>query len=116
MAGYVAHAPGGGGAAARQLRRDVHDRDEIELHSAESLGLMKTEQPALVQELLVLADEHAGVFALRGALAQNGDDVARPLHRLVVADGREITAHRLRQGAHRRCLIHSSGSVVKSSG
>src|SRR4029453_15239219 len=105
MAGDVGHAPGRGRAAARKLRRDVHDRHEIKLHPAEGLGLVKPEQPALVQELLVVADEHARVLGALSALAQDRHDLARAAHRLVVADGGEITTHPLRQRAHALALL-----------
>ena len=56
MAGQVAHVPGRGRAAARQLRGDVHDGHEVQLHPAEGLRLVKAEEPGLVQGLLVLAN------------------------------------------------------------
>src|SRR5262249_8786697 len=105
MAGDVAHAPGRGRAAARKLRRNVHDRHEVKLHPAEGLGLMKPEQPALVQELLVVADEHAGVLAALGARAQDRDDLAPSAHRFAVADGGEITTPPLRQRAPRLAVL-----------
>src|SRR5689334_6766279 len=45
MAAEIAHVPRRGRAAARELRRNVHHRDEIELHSPEGSGLVKTQQP-----------------------------------------------------------------------
>src|SRR5262245_29329349 len=66
---------------------------------------MKPEQPALVQELLVVADEHARVLGALGELAQDRHDLARAAHRLVVADGGEITTRPLRQGAHCLALL-----------
>src|SRR5262249_45602794 len=51
-----------------QAPRDVDDRHKVKLHPAEGLGLVKPEQPALMQELLVVADEHAGIL---GALARS---------------------------------------------
>jgi hypothetical protein len=87
MAGDVAYAPGGGRAAARELGGDVHDRHEVELHATEGLRLVKAEQPALVQELLVLADEHASILGALRALAQDRHHLARPLHRFRVVDG-----------------------------
>ena len=60
---------------------------------------MKTEEPALVQELLVLAQQHARVLGLGGTLTQDGHDLPHPPHRLVVADGGEIATLRLRQRA-----------------
>ena len=109
MAGDVARVPGGGRAAAGELRRNVHDRHEVELHSTEGFGLMKPEQPALVQELLVLAQQHPGVFGPRGALTQDGHDLPRAPHRLGVADGGEIAALRLRQRAHGTVSIAGTG-------
>ena len=100
MAGDVAHVPGGGGATARELRRDVHDGHEVELHPTKGFGLVKTEQPALVQELLVLAQQHPRVLGPRRTLAQDRHDRPRAPHRLGVADGGEIAALRLRQRAH----------------
>ena len=69
VAGDVADVPGRRRAAARKLRRDVDDRHEGKLHPAESLRLVKSEQPALVQELLVLADQQPGVFGVLRARA-----------------------------------------------
>ena len=105
VASDVTHAPGRGRAAARKLRRDVDDRHEVKLHPAEGLGLVKPEQPALMQELLVVADEHAGVLGALGALAQDRHDLARSAHRLAVADTGEITTHPLRQRAHRLAVL-----------
>jgi hypothetical protein len=110
MAGDVADAPGRGGATARELRRDVHYGDEGKLHPPESLRLMKPEQPGLVQELLVLANEHAGVLGRLRALAQKRHDLACPAHRLLAADVGEVAAQALRQRAHRTalqaCTVH----------
>jgi hypothetical protein len=90
VAGEVADVPGGAWTAAREFVRDVDQGHERKLHPAERLRLMKPEQPALVQQLLVLADEHARVFGRLRALAQGRHDLARPPHRLVVVDGGEI--------------------------
>jgi hypothetical protein len=57
-------------AAACDLGRNVHHRHEIELHAAERPGLVEAEEPCLVQELLVLADQHARVLGGLRALAQ----------------------------------------------
>ena len=54
-----------------------------------------------MQELLVLADEHARVLGRLRPLAQHRHDLARPAHRLVVADAGEIAPRRLRQRADR---------------
>ena len=43
------------------------------------------------------------------ALAQDRHDLARPPHRLVVADGGEIAPHRLRQRAHGVALLARAG-------
>ena len=99
MAGQVAHVPGRGRAAARQLRGDVHDGHEVQLHPAEGLRLVKAEEPGLVQGLLVLANQHPRVFGLLGALAQDRHDLPRPTHRLRVADAGEVPTHCLRQRA-----------------
>ena len=66
---------------------DVEDRDERQLHPAEDLRLMEAKQPGLVQQLLVLANEHARILGGCRALAQGRHDLARAAHRLVVADG-----------------------------
>jgi len=58
-----------------------------------------------MQELLVVADEHAGVLGALGALAQDRHDLARSAHRLAVADTGEITTHPLRQRAHRLAVL-----------
>src|SRR5262249_16009549 len=94
----------GGGGAGGTPGRKAQDRHEVKLHPAEGLGLMKPEQPALVQELLVVADEHAGVLGALGALAQDRHDFARAAHRLVVADGGKIAPHPLRHRAHALAL------------
>ena len=99
MAAEIADVPRRRRAAARDLGRNVDDRDERQLHAAERLRLMEAKQPGLVQQLLVLADEHARVLGSLRALAQHGHDLARAAHRLVVADGGEIAAGRLRQRA-----------------
>src|SRR5262249_59046929 len=99
MAGDVPHALGRRRTAARKLRRNIHDGHERKLHPAEGLWLVKPEQPALMQELLVVANEHAGILGALGALAQDRHDLPRPPHRLVVADAGEITTHALRQRA-----------------
>ena len=114
MAGEVADVPGRRRAAARKLRRDVHDGHEVELHAAEGLGLMEAEKPGLVQQLLGVAGETARVLGRLRALAQHRHDLARPAHRLVVADPREVAAGRLRQGAYRVALV-SSGRPWLSS-
>src|SRR5262249_20395191 len=95
----------GGGGAGGTPGRKAQDRHEVKLHPAEGLGLMKPEQPALVQELLVVADEHAGVLGALGALAQDRHDFARAAHRLVVADGGKIAPHPLRQRAPALALV-----------
>ena len=95
MAGEVADVPGRRRAAARKLRRDVHDRDEVELHAAERLGLMEAEQPALVQQLLVLADQHRGRLRRFCARSRSTGTISRARRmRLVVADAGEIAARR----------------------
>lgn len=101
MTRHVSHAPCGRRAATRKLRRDVDDGHERKLHAAERLGLMKPEQAALVQELLVLTNKHARVFSALSALAQHRNDLPRALHRLVVIDPGEVAPHGLRQRACR---------------
>ena len=76
---------------------------------AERLGLVKPEQPALVQELLVLADQHAGVLGPLRALAQDRHDLARPPHRLAIIDGGEVAPHRLRQRADLMAFLARAG-------
>ena len=105
VTGDVSHVPRRGWAAARQLGRDVHDGDEGKLHPAEGLGLVKPEQAALVQELLILANEHAGVFGALGALAQDRHDLPRPPHRLAIIDAGEIAPHALRQRSNGSGLL-----------
>ena len=97
------------GQPRADLGRDVHHRHEVELHAAERLGLVEAEQPGLVQELLVLADEHARVLGLLRALAQDRHDLARPAHGLVVADGGEVAPLRLRQRADGMALLTRAG-------
>ena len=99
MAGDVSHAPSRRRTAARKLRRNVHDGHEGKLHPAERLWLVKAEQAALVQKLLVVANEHAGVLGALGALAQDRHDLPRPPHRLLIPNPGEITMHELRQRA-----------------
>ena len=41
------------------------------------LGLVEAEEPRLVQQLLVLADEHAGVLGGLGALAAGSGTISR---------------------------------------
>ncbi|HZD28684.1 MAG TPA: hypothetical protein VE251_08340 [Xanthobacteraceae bacterium] len=62
---------------------------------------MKAEQAALVQQLLVLANEHARVLGALGALAQDRHHLPRAPHRLVVIDPGEVAPHGLRQRARR---------------
>ena len=110
MAAEVADVPRGRRTAARDLGHDVDDGDERQLHAAERLRLVKTKQPGLVQQLLVLANEDARILGGLRALAQHRHDFARAAHRLVVADGGEIAARGLGQGADgawvmpQRCL------------
>ena len=104
MAAQIADVPGGRRTAARDLGDDVDQRHERKLHPAECLRLMEPKQPGLVQQLLVPAREHAGVFRRLRTLAQHRHDAARAPHRFVVADGREITA-RLRQRADEICRV-----------
>ena len=59
----VADVPRGGRAAAPELGHDVHHGHEGQLHAAEGLRLMEAEQAGLVQKLLVVAQEDAGVLA-----------------------------------------------------
>ena len=101
MTCHVSHVPCGRRAAARKLRRDVDDGHERKLHAAERLGLMKPEQAALVQELLVLTNKHARVLGALGALAQDRHDLPRAPHRLAVIDAGEIAPQGLRQCARR---------------
>src|SRR5207247_11276515 len=84
MAGDVPHAPGRGWTSARKLCRNIHDGHERKLHSAERLQLVKAEQTALVQELLVLASEHARALGALRALAQDRHDLSCPPHGPVV--------------------------------
>src|SRR6185503_16904031 len=55
-----------------------------------AFGLVVAEEPGLVQELLVLGQQHARVLALLRAAAQHRHDLTRAAHRLVVRDAREI--------------------------
>jgi hypothetical protein len=88
------------GTAASKLGHDVHHGHEGQLHPAEGLGLMEAEEARLVQELLVVAQEHARVLALLGALAQRRHQSPRAPHRLVVVDAGEIAPGRLGQRSH----------------
>src|SRR5205085_4538145 len=89
MAAEVADVPGARRAAARELGDDVDDGDIGKLHAAVARGLVVAEEPRLVQELLVLRQEHARVLALLRALGEGGHDVARPAHGFFVADAGE---------------------------
>jgi hypothetical protein len=89
MAAQVADVPGGGGAAACDLGHDVHDGDERQLHAAEALRLVEAEEPRLVQQVLVLGQQHARFLALLRPLAQRRHDLARPAHRFVICRSRE---------------------------
>jgi hypothetical protein len=109
MAGDVGHAPRRRRTAAGELRRDVDDCDEVELHAAERLRLKEAEQPGFVQQLLGFAHQHARVLGRLRALAQNRHDLPRPAHRLDAPDGGEIAPHRLRQRAHRFVVIARGG-------
>src|SRR5262249_30513215 len=100
MAREVAYVPGRRRATARKLGRDVNDRDELELHAPECLGLMEPKQTSLVEELLVLAKEHTGILALLGALAHKWHNRARSAHGFLVIDTREVTTRGLYQRAH----------------
>ena len=108
MGGEIADVPRGRRAAARDLGRNVEDRDEIELHAAEDLRLVEAKQPGLVQQLLVLAQQHPRVLGRLRALAQDRHDLARAAQRLVVADGGEVAAHGLRQRAEALAHCHAA--------
>src|SRR5207302_11194262 len=86
VAAEVADVPGGGGAAARELRHDIDDRLERQLHAAEAPALVEAEKARLVQQLLVLGQQHARVLALLRALEERRHALARAAHRLVIAD------------------------------
>src|SRR6266480_6220814 len=100
VAAEVADVPGGGGAAARELRHDIDDRLERQLHAAEAPGLVEAEQARLVQQLLVLGQKHARVLALLRALEERRHALARAAHRLFVADAGE--AHFRKSSTSRR--------------
>ena len=100
----VADVPGGRGAAAPELRRDVDERHEVELHAAVALRLREAEEPGAVQVGLGLRQHPPRSLAGAGALAERGDQGARPPDRLVVADVGE---------GHRRC-IHLMVSVTRA--
>src|SRR5947208_4441112 len=85
VAAEVADVPGGGGAAARELGHDIDDCLERQLHAAEAPGLVEAEQARLVQQLLVLGQQHARVLALLRALEERRHALARAAHRLFVA-------------------------------
>src|SRR5205823_12781112 len=89
VAAEVADVPGGGGAAARELGHDIDDCLERQLHAAEAPGLVEAEQARLVQQLLVLGQQHARVLALLRALEERRHALARAPHRLFVADACE---------------------------
>src|ERR1700730_19470906 len=74
MAADVADIPGRRWAAARELGRKRGARHERELHYAKRLRLVKAKQPGLVPELLVFADQGAGVLGALSALAQDWYD------------------------------------------
>jgi hypothetical protein len=92
MTGEVPNVPSRGRAAAAKLRRNVHDRYEVELHPPELFGLMEAEQAGLVQKLLVFPEELPGILGLLGALPEDGHDLPRPPHRFAITHTGEITA------------------------
>ena len=100
MTAEIADVPCGGRTAARDFCHDVDDGDERQLHAAKRLRLVEAEQPGLVQQLLVLADQPARVLGGLRALAQDGHDLACATHHFAVADGGKIAADGLRQGAN----------------
>jgi hypothetical protein len=101
MRGEISDVPGGGRAAARDLGRNVEDRDEFELHAAEDFRLVETKQAGLVEKLLVLTQQNTGILGPLRAFAQRGHDLARAAHRLVIGDAGEVAPHRLRQRSDR---------------
>ena len=115
MAAEIADIPRRRRTTARDFGHDVDQRHERKLHPAERLRLVEAKQPGLVQQLLVLAREHARVFGGLRALAQDRHDVARTAHRFVVGNGREI-APRLRQRADERGLryLHALTGLISS--
>jgi len=102
MAAEIADIPCGRRTATRHFGDDVDDRLERKLHAAEAFRLVITEQARLVQQLLVLAQQHARVFAGLRALAQHRHAVARAAHRFLVADVRELAPRGLGEGADHR--------------
>src|SRR5438094_2839804 len=89
VAAEVADIPRGRGAAAGELGDDVDDRDIRKRHAAVALGLVVAEEPGLVQQLLVLRQQHARVLALLRALGEGGHEVARAAHGFLIADAGE---------------------------
>src|SRR5262249_52761538 len=66
---------------------------------------VESKEAGLVQQLLVVADEHARVLGLLGALAQDRHDLARTPHGLGIVDAGEVAPGRLRQRADRPALL-----------
>ena len=84
--GEIAEVPGGRGAAAADLCRDLEQRDEVELHPAMALRLRDADEPGGVEIGERLGRHPAQGLAACGALAQRGDERAGPGERLAVAD------------------------------
>ena len=90
--GEVGHVPRGGGAAAPDLRGNVEEGHEGQLHAAPAPRLVEAEEPGAVQIALRVLRHLPERFVARRALAQHGDERPRATHRLVVADLREAHA------------------------
>ena len=71
-------------------------------------GWWKRNSPVSCRSCSFSRSSIAGVFGRLRALAQHRHDLARAAQRLVVADGGEVAARGLRQGADRaeRVCVH----------
>src|SRR5204862_427817 len=93
-------------AAARERERaplrneDLLHLDVLAAGAAEAPGLVEAEQARLVQQLLVLGQQHARVLAFLRALEERRHALARAAHRLFVADAGE--AHFRKSSTSRR--------------
>src|SRR5207249_5377633 len=105
VAAEVADIPRGRGAAAGELGDDVDDRDIRKLHAAVALGLVVAEEPRLVQQLLVLRQQHARVLALLRALGEGGHEVARAAHGFLVTHTGEAHPTSLSMASRRSRLV-----------
>jgi hypothetical protein len=73
---------------------------------------MEAEEARLVQELLIVTQEGAGILALLRSLAQRGHQGPRAAHRLVVVDAGEIAPGCLGKRSHVDHVRIQQGRVI----